>query len=78
MQNSIYQLWQKSFRILIVTILLIHVLSILKNLFYIWREVLSYIPNLGSMEKMVRFFMDVEYISYNSCFNRFYIIKFLR
>ena len=59
-------------------ILLIHVLSILKNLFYIWSEVLSYIPNLGSMERMVRFFMGVEYLSYNSCFNRFYIIKFLR
>ena len=28
-------------------------------------------PNLSSMEKMVWFFMGVECLSYNSCFNRF-------
>ena len=68
MQTIIYQLWQKSFRILIVTILLIHFLSILKNLFYILSEVLSYMTNLGSMEKVVRFFMGVEYLSLQQMF----------
>ena len=49
-------------------ILLIHFLSILKNLFYILSEVLSYMTNLGSMEKVVRFFMGVEYLSLQQMF----------
>ena len=32
-------------------------------------------PNLGSMEKMVRFFLVFECLSYNSCFNRFLYYK---